>query len=215
MAYSKALNRRKRQAVGPWAARVAIDLAKYVPDPEMGPQRVAQRLSAQRVIQLAMMELTAAKRETISLVFFEGYSLLEISRKRNETLGNTRHHFYRGMAALRSLLAHAFRQPTFRVPQISRLWALPNPCEILQTLFLEWAFDTESREDWYALSHGNFRKLSGFAEKTLSTLLSLQPTRLYRANPVSHHFRQVTGFPLLTRRRRVGSGRLRMHRPHL
>jgi RNA polymerase sigma-70 factor (ECF subfamily) len=63
-----------------------------------------------------MMELTAAKRETISLVFFEGYSLLEISRKRNETLGNTRHHFYRGMAALRSLLAHTFRQPTFRVP---------------------------------------------------------------------------------------------------
>lgn len=33
-------------------------------------------------------------------------SLLEVSRKRNESLGNTLHHFYRGMAALRPILAH-------------------------------------------------------------------------------------------------------------
>jgi DNA-directed RNA polymerase specialized sigma24 family protein len=68
--------------------------------------RATEKLSARKVVHLALMELTEPQRETLCLYFFEGYSLLEVSRKRNEALGNTRHHFYRGMAALRAVMAH-------------------------------------------------------------------------------------------------------------
>jgi DNA-directed RNA polymerase specialized sigma24 family protein len=33
--------------------------------------------------------------------FFEGYTLSEIAQKRGESVGNARHHFYRGLEALR------------------------------------------------------------------------------------------------------------------
>jgi RNA polymerase sigma factor (sigma-70 family) len=40
--------------------------------------------------------------ETIRLHFFEGYTLSEIAEKRNQSLGNVRHHFYRGLERIRS-----------------------------------------------------------------------------------------------------------------
>jgi RNA polymerase sigma-70 factor (ECF subfamily) len=104
VSYSKSLNRRHRRAFGPWAARVGIDLAQHLADPETDPEQVTERLSAGRIVRLALVELTRAQRETLRLYFFEGCSLREICRKRNESLGNTRHHFYRGMSALRSRL---------------------------------------------------------------------------------------------------------------
>jgi len=50
-----------------------------------------------------MMEsLTTDQWETLRLHFFEGYTLSEIARKRRQSLGNIRHHFYRGLEKLRS-----------------------------------------------------------------------------------------------------------------
>jgi RNA polymerase sigma-70 factor (ECF subfamily) len=104
LTYSKSLNHRDRYMAPLSARQVPIDLATHIANPEMGSERTTEKLSAQKVIRLALAELTKAQRETLCLYFFEGYSLLEVSRKRNESLGNTRHHFYRGMAGLRSLL---------------------------------------------------------------------------------------------------------------
>jgi RNA polymerase sigma-70 factor (ECF subfamily) len=39
--------------------------------------------------------------ETLRMHFFEGYTLSEIARKRGQSVGNIRHHFYRGLEALR------------------------------------------------------------------------------------------------------------------
>jgi RNA polymerase sigma-70 factor (ECF subfamily) len=45
--------------------------------------------------------LTEDQWETLRLHFFEGYTLAEIAQKRGQSVGNVRHHFYRGMEKLR------------------------------------------------------------------------------------------------------------------
>ena len=40
--------------------------------------------------------------DTLRLHFFEGYTLSEIAQKKGQSLGNIRHHFYRGLEKLRS-----------------------------------------------------------------------------------------------------------------
>jgi RNA polymerase sigma-70 factor, ECF subfamily len=47
-------------------------------------------------------ELSAEQRHTLELYFFEGYSLREIAEKTNQTLGNVRNHYYRGLERLRA-----------------------------------------------------------------------------------------------------------------
>jgi RNA polymerase sigma-70 factor, ECF subfamily len=46
--------------------------------------------------------LTEDQWGAIRLHFFEGYTLSEIAQKRGQTVGNIRHHFYRGIEKLRS-----------------------------------------------------------------------------------------------------------------
>ena len=45
--------------------------------------------------------LTEDQWETLRMHFFESYTLGEIAEKRGQPVGNTRHHFYRGLEALR------------------------------------------------------------------------------------------------------------------
>ena len=41
------------------------------------------------------------QRVTLELFYFEGLGLREISARLNQSFGNTRHHFYRGLECLR------------------------------------------------------------------------------------------------------------------
>jgi len=52
-------------------------------------------------LQKAFEELPSIQRLTLELFYFEGLDLREISIKLDETVGNTRHHFYRGLERLR------------------------------------------------------------------------------------------------------------------
>jgi RNA polymerase sigma-70 factor (ECF subfamily) len=52
-------------------------------------------------LQRAFEELPHMQRVTLELFYFEGLDLREISEKFNQPLGNTRHHFYRGLERLR------------------------------------------------------------------------------------------------------------------
>jgi RNA polymerase sigma-70 factor (ECF subfamily) len=124
VAYSKSLKRHKRYYTGPLALRVPLDVVDCLADPEMAPQRVTAKLSAGKTVRVALMELTKAQRETLCLYFFEGYSLAQVSRKRNESLGNTRHHFYRGIAALRPILKSANE----RITEQDQSWRKPALC---------------------------------------------------------------------------------------
>jgi RNA polymerase sigma-70 factor (ECF subfamily) len=56
------------------------------------------------LVDQALKSLDDAQRETICLAFFEGLSLKEIARITNQSFGNVRHHYYRGLKKLRSLI---------------------------------------------------------------------------------------------------------------
>jgi RNA polymerase sigma-70 factor, ECF subfamily len=45
--------------------------------------------------------LSEDQRETLRLFFVEGYTLAEIATKINQSLGNTKHHYFRGLEKLR------------------------------------------------------------------------------------------------------------------
>jgi RNA polymerase sigma-70 factor (ECF subfamily) len=52
-------------------------------------------------LERAFEQLPEMQRLTLELFYFEGLDLREISNKLNEPLGNSRHHFYRGLERLR------------------------------------------------------------------------------------------------------------------
>jgi RNA polymerase sigma-70 factor, ECF subfamily len=52
-------------------------------------------------LEKAFQQLPGVQRATLELFYFEGLDLREISEKLNQPLGNTRHHFYRGLERLR------------------------------------------------------------------------------------------------------------------
>lgn len=63
------------------------------------------QISARSLLDGLRDQLTEGQMETLELHFFDGYSLGEIAEKTNQTLGNVRHHFYRGLERLRSNLS--------------------------------------------------------------------------------------------------------------
>jgi RNA polymerase sigma-70 factor (ECF subfamily) len=56
------------------------------------------------LVQEILKSLTPEQFETMRLFFFEGYTLVEISEKLGQPLGNVRHHYYRGLNKLRARL---------------------------------------------------------------------------------------------------------------
>jgi RNA polymerase sigma-70 factor, ECF subfamily len=56
------------------------------------------------IVRKAFEELSEKQRETLTLFFFEGYTLREISEHLKESLANIRHYYYRGIKHLKSHL---------------------------------------------------------------------------------------------------------------
>ena len=57
-----------------------------------------------RVIQQGLTTLNEKQRKAIELSCFQGLLLSEIAERTNESLANVRHHYYRGLQALRKFL---------------------------------------------------------------------------------------------------------------
>jgi RNA polymerase sigma-70 factor, ECF subfamily len=57
-----------------------------------------------RLIGEGLEILDPRQKTTIRLVFFEGLSLKDIAEELGETVGNVRHHYYRGLSKLRSFV---------------------------------------------------------------------------------------------------------------
>ena len=63
-------------------------------------------------LEKAFGQLPETQRVTLEMFYFEGLGLREISERLNEPLGNTRHHFYRGLERLRkSAFVRRLRAP--------------------------------------------------------------------------------------------------------
>lgn len=61
------------------------------------------------LVRQGLDNLNVAQRQTLEMTYFEGMTLREIADRTGESLGNVRHHYYRGLSRLRSVLLGAKR----------------------------------------------------------------------------------------------------------
>lgn len=98
IAYHRAMNRRQYLA-----HRQHYNAQEFDEEQTAGRQPLfIDELTARNLLDRLREQLSEEQRQTLELHFFEGYSLAEIAEKTNQTLGNVRHHFYRGLERLRS-----------------------------------------------------------------------------------------------------------------
>jgi RNA polymerase sigma-70 factor, ECF subfamily len=101
IAFSRALDRRAHLSRRAYYSGTNVDvLADTLVGSTDMEQEVVARLNRTH-LQRAFEDLPAVQRRTIELFYFEGLELREISQRLDESLGNVRHHFYRGLQRLR------------------------------------------------------------------------------------------------------------------
>ena len=100
IAYHRAMNKRQ------YLAHRQHYNAQELDEQQIGarPQLLIDEITARNLLNRLREQLSEEQRETLELHFFDGYSLREIAEKTNQTLGNIRHHYYRGLERLRSNL---------------------------------------------------------------------------------------------------------------
>jgi RNA polymerase sigma-70 factor (ECF subfamily) len=102
--YSRAFTRRENLGSAARTDCLRIEQLTDLADTEINFDRLTDALSARALIEKALTELTERQRQTLTMYFFEGYSLAEISTRQSETFANTRHHYYRGIEKLKQIL---------------------------------------------------------------------------------------------------------------
>jgi RNA polymerase sigma-70 factor (ECF subfamily) len=65
----------------------------------------APRQETALLTEQILATLTAPQQETIRMFFFQGLTLKEIAESRQESFSNVRHHYYRGLQRLHTVLA--------------------------------------------------------------------------------------------------------------
>jgi len=101
IAYHRAMNRRQYLA-----HRQHYNVRELDEENMGGGQQplLIDEITARDQLNRLREQLSGEQRETLELHFFDGYSLREIAEKTKQTLGNVRHHYYRGLERLRSNL---------------------------------------------------------------------------------------------------------------
>ena len=102
MTYHRAIDRRRYLQSRHFYTRVDLDGVAGLLDPRSGAAReFSVQLVGNTTIEGLLDTLTEDQRNTLSLHFVEGYTFDEIAAKLNQSLGNIRHHYYRGLEHLR------------------------------------------------------------------------------------------------------------------
>lgn len=103
MTYRKAISRRRYLAARGHYKNAELDrcVAGFTAAATPAYDSSIEALFGKEGLKKVMGELTAEQHETLRLHFYEGYTLAEISRKLGQSLGNVRHHYYRGLGKLR------------------------------------------------------------------------------------------------------------------
>lgn len=108
MTYRRALCRRRYLTTRHFYNRLDLDeVAEEVPDPRSKAgwpgHSLEVALGAAKVKQV-FATLSQDQRLTLRLYFVEGYTLNEIAHRSNQSLGNVKHHYFRGLDKLRKQL---------------------------------------------------------------------------------------------------------------
>ena len=59
-----------------------------------------------QLVTEALKSLNETQSRVLKLAYFEGLSLREIAERTDDSLGNVRHHYYRGLNRLRTLIGN-------------------------------------------------------------------------------------------------------------
>src|SRR5207249_2573527 len=62
---------------------------------------------ARDVVERGLLKLNPMQRHVLELAYFESLTMKEIAEQTGESLGNIRHHYYRGLGKLRECLCEA------------------------------------------------------------------------------------------------------------
>lgn len=102
VAYHRALDKRSYLVRRGFYYGTDIDVCE---DTMTGQVDVERELEAKldcEKLEQSFVELSHGQRQTLEMFFFEGLEMREIADKLNETLGNVRHYYYRGLERLRA-----------------------------------------------------------------------------------------------------------------
>jgi|ERR1700722_388048 len=108
--YSRAFDRREYLNVRGWSAYSEIEEIKDTAQGDSPLDVLTNTVLAKQILERSLTDLTHRERTTLELFFFEGYTLREISIRLDETVVNTRHHYYRGIEKLRAALTDRRRR---------------------------------------------------------------------------------------------------------
>jgi RNA polymerase sigma-70 factor, ECF subfamily len=104
MTYHRAIDRRRYLNSRHFYTWLDLDDAVGLPDPRSEKQEddaPFASLVGNTTMQGLLDTLTEDQRNTLSLHFYEGYTFAEIALKLDQSLGNIRNHYYRGLEKLR------------------------------------------------------------------------------------------------------------------
>jgi RNA polymerase sigma-70 factor, ECF subfamily len=104
-AYHRSMNRRKQLQVRHFYARTDIAAVEdTLPTTGAG---IPASHEAKEVIRLGLRALSPVQKRVLRLAYFEGLTMKEIASEIGQSLGNVRHHYYRGLDKLRDQLSEA------------------------------------------------------------------------------------------------------------
>jgi len=103
MTYQRAIDRRRYLQSRHFYTRLDLDGAEDMADSRQGTEEGELWTSSvgKPTIGELLDTLTQDQRNTLMLYFFEGCAFAEIAEKLNQSLGNIRNHYYRGLEKLR------------------------------------------------------------------------------------------------------------------
>jgi RNA polymerase sigma-70 factor (ECF subfamily) len=103
MTYRRAISRRRYLTVRGHYKNAELDccVPGFAGAATPGYDSSIEALFGREGLKKVMGELTVEQHETLRLHFYEGYTLAEIGKKLGESVGNVRHHYYRGLEKLR------------------------------------------------------------------------------------------------------------------
>ena len=104
MTYHRAIDRRRYLNSRHFYTRLDLDGVENLLDPQSESREDKAHfgsLVGNTTIQGLLDTLTEDQRNTLSLHFYEGYTFAEIAAKLDQSLGNIRNHYYRGLDKLR------------------------------------------------------------------------------------------------------------------
>lgn len=112
-AHHRSINRRKHLLRRKFYANDNVaSLADALPAFESS---VVASHEAKQLVEHGFQALSGIQRRVIELAYFEGLTLKEIAQETHETLGNVRHHYYRGLEKLRDILDDTNQKARVRV----------------------------------------------------------------------------------------------------